>query len=84
MGLDVFGETVVGLLFLHFQHFGHVAVRVAQFQFPMYKAAVNVHPVADGLTPAYLHGYVLEALLVAALGNLGHYFLLVDVLLKRQ
>ena len=84
MRLDITGEAVVGLFLLHLEHLGHVAVGVAQLKFPVDYAPVNIHPAAYRLAVVYLHGYVLETLLVSALGYFGHDFLLVDVLLQRK
>ena len=84
MSLDIFGEAVVGLLFLHLEHLGHAAVGGTKLQFPVNEAAVYFLPVVNGLAGVYLHGYVLEALAVSALRNLGHDFPAVNVLFQRK
>ena len=50
----------------------------------MHEPAVRVFPSFDGAARVYLHGYVLETLLVAALCHLVHNLTLVYVLLQRQ
>ena len=50
----------------------------------MHKSAVYFLPVVNSLAVHYLHGYLLETLLIARLRNLGHYLFLVNVLLKRE
>ena len=47
--LDEFCETVVGILFLGFEHLGHAAVGAAQFQFPVHQQAVDLHEVVECL-----------------------------------
>ena len=49
------GEAVVCFLFLHLQHLGHVAVRRAKLQFPVYQSAVRILPVVYRVAVHYLH-----------------------------
>ena len=84
VGAYELGEAVVGLLLLHLQHLGHVAVGAAKLQFPVHEPPVGVHPVGVRAAPGYLAGQRGELLLVAALRHLGEYFVAVDVLLQRQ
>ena len=44
---NVFGETVVGIFFLHDKHVCHAAIGVAQFELPMHQPFVDVAPVAE-------------------------------------
>ncbi len=50
----------------------------------MHKSLVHLYPVFIRAAIAYLHGYLLEVLLVARLGHLSHYFLSMYILLQRQ
>lgn len=50
----------------------------------MDKALIDVHPVVVCLAVAYLQGYVLEALLIAALRYFGYNLLAVNVLFERK
>ena len=81
---NIFGKAVIGFFLLHFQHLGHVAVGTAQLQFPVYKPAVDLLPVAERTAVSNLHGNLLVALLITALRHLCHNLLLMDVLLERQ
>ena len=78
------GEAVVCFLLLHLQHLGHVAVRRAKLQFPVYQSAVRILPVIYRVAVHYLHRYVLEVLLIARLRHLRHNLLAVYVLLQRE
>ena len=84
MLLDVLGKSEVGLFFLHLQHLCHTAVCRTQFQFPVNQSFVDIHPIAQRLAIHYLHGDVLETLLIARLRHLRYNFFAVDVLFKRQ
>ena len=81
---DEFGESDVSLLLLHGEHFGHLAVGIAQFQFPFHESSVYLHPVAAGTAVHHLQCNLLVVLLVSALRHLGHDILLVDVLFQRE
>jgi len=50
----------------------------------MHKALVNIHPVLPRATIHYLHRYLLEVLLILALGNLCLDGLAMDILLERK
>ena len=82
--LDELREAVVGLLLLHLQHLHHTTVGAAQLQLPVHQALVHIYPVVPRAAVGYLHGYLLEVLLVLALRNLRLDGLTVDVLLERQ
>ena len=81
---DEFGESDVSLLLLHGEHLGHLAVGIAQFQFPFHESSVYLHPVAAGTAVHHLQCNLLVVLLVSALRHLGHDILLVDVLFQRE
>ena len=81
---DEFGESDVSLLLLHGEHFGHLAVGIAQFQFPFHESSVYFHPVAAGTAVHHLQCNLLVVLLVSALRHFGHDILLVDVLFQRE
>ena len=50
----------------------------------MHKSAVYFLPVVNSLAVHYLHGYLLETLLIARLRNLGYDLLIVYVLLQSE
>ena len=71
-------------MFLHLQHLHHTAICAAKLQLPMHQALVDIHPVLPRATIHYLHGYLLEVLLILRLGNLCFDGLAMDVLLERK
>ena len=81
---DVFGEAVVGLLFLHGKHLRHLAICHTELEFPMYETPIYLDPVFPSAAIHNLHCNLLKLLLVARLSNLGDYLLAVDVLLQRE
>ena len=82
--LDKLGKAVVGLLLLHLQHLGHGAFGGTQLQLPVYQALVHLHPIIPRFAVHYLHGYLLEVLLILALCDFCFDGTAVDILLECQ
>ena len=81
--LDVFGKSCVGLFFLHVKDIGHLAVRIAELEFPVYKFLIDVFPFLQRVGRCYAHCDILIALLISRLRHLSYDFLAMDVLLQR-
>ena len=79
---DELGELCVGFCALHVQHFLHGAVCLGELQLPIGKPFVNFYPFVQRQRVVDLHAYLAEVLLVGACLLLGHYLLLVQVLLQ--
>ena len=81
---DELAEAQVGLLALHGEHLGHLAVGGCEVLLPVGQAAIDLGPVGEGGGVADLHTYLAEILLVGGLRHFGDNLALVDVLLQGQ
>jgi len=78
------GKAHVGLFLLHGEHLGHLRVGAGELQLPVHQLPVHLHPVLVCAAVGYLHAYLLEMLLVAALRHLGLYLAAVYVLFQHK
>ena len=69
---------------LHGQHLSHLTISCNQLLFPICKTAIDFFPVIERASIVNLHPNLSELLLIIGLSDLGHDFLLVDVLLQGQ